>query len=218
MGISKHNTIIIFAVLSFAISACSGKPSPALPKSSPPMENASLQATDNAGEQLTGDNMATHAVDNGVTPLMQPPPVPFVPKGQTASRPTNGQMMSSPDSLQGDGLFKITNELDDDMVTAVLEVNGKLQRIVYVWARNQVYLDKLPPGVYKIFIATGANWDEQSKIFSDRYYTEEIDKPIMYPERAYIAGKTSMKRQLVVSKSDKRGGYPKTVISDISDR
>jgi hypothetical protein len=121
---------------------------------------ASLLLSDWAARVRTGSG-ALARIDPAFTFGKFLPPAPDVP----VSRPATGTFVTAP-TRRGSGELKIRNGGGDTAVSLVPAGGGTTQLFtVYVRGRSDYTVAGVAAGTYRVFYATGANWNPQRKGF-----------------------------------------------------
>jgi len=111
----------------------------------------------------------------------KPPGAPAVRRGTVRHyvRPESGLDLITPESAGGGSLVLRNSGRRDALV--VLSEGGVHRRATYVRIGEQVQLVDVAPGVYRVSIASGQNWDG-TQFTADTAY-EELTYPVQFAER-----------------------------------
>jgi len=76
-------------------------------------------------------------------------------------RPSNGAELAAPRGGNGLGEFHVRNEYDLDCVIRVIDRNspGTALRVIYVQARQEISIAGLDPGIYRVRVSFGTEWN-----------------------------------------------------------
>ena len=87
-----------------------------------------------------------------------------------AERPalSNGTELVEPRGRKGIGRVTISNQMDRDAVAMLVDSNAPdaVVRMVYVSAGRQVALDGIAPGIYRLQLSAGAEWNWKARDFT----------------------------------------------------
>lgn len=95
-------------------------------------------------------------------------------------RPLTGTLISNRFQSIGKGVLEIDNGTSQDSLIVLTDLDDTPQIAVYIQADSKHELTGIPDGVYKIFFASGADWNPEQKMFQTDLNFQEFSDVIHY--------------------------------------
>lgn len=95
-------------------------------------------------------------------------------------RPLTGTLVSNRFQSIGKGILEIDNGTRQDSLIVLTDLDDIPQIAVYIQADSKHELTGIPDGVYKIFFASGEDWDPEQKMFQTDLNFQEFADVVNY--------------------------------------
>jgi len=95
-------------------------------------------------------------------------------------RPLTGSLVSNRFQSIGKGILEIDNGTSRDSLIVLTDLGDIPQIAVYLQSESQHNLSGIPDGVYKIYFASGTDWDPEKKMFREDLDFQEFSDVINY--------------------------------------
>lgn len=112
-------------------------------------------------------------------------PVPAVAQSTRAIvRPANGFNIAPPQGPKGRRFFRIDNPYEVDMTVKLVESETQqVRRFFYVRAHSTVTVNNLAPAIYLLYLSTGRDLDQNTRLFTRDLSYSEIREPLDFRTR-----------------------------------
>lgn len=125
-----------------------------------------------------GGMTAAHAAGRALAAKGYPVDLRLPARAGPARRPLTGQFIR-PGTRTGRGVLKIRNSGDRDVVVT-LALGTRPVYSVYVRKRSNHQVSGIRDGTYRIFVASGREWDPRARGFARECHFERYDEPFKY--------------------------------------